>query len=272
MSLCTIYSFSCAEPEKCDKQQTLYFYIDATDSNTFENFCPLIVVMQMLVAAFNPSATSGTKINALLFPDNQRQRDPSPVFDIGTSCLDATQGKDRSLLSLLSEFGVCIDKSRNYDSLKFPSSCGEGTSAVRGLEEIYRLASGTSSSTESAVLMLTDGVIIDNSTSRTMVLNNLKSAGVSTLIAAGINDGTSVADRENLKDYTSEENIVVKDDPVNLGIAIVRKLEERGILCKDHGIFNSILSYIQNIVVCSSVMGGQQKFNDLTMRHKRLYL
>ena len=231
-------SITCTEPEKCNKQQTLYFYIDATDSNTFENFCPLIVVMQMLVAAFNPSENSGTKIRALLFPDISRSRGPSPVFDESTTCREAIQGRNRSLLSLLTEFGECLDKNRNYNSTAFPSLCGEGTSAVKGLEEIYRLASSRSSSgsTESAVLMLTDGVIMDNSNDRTTVLQNLNSAGVRTFIAAGINDGTSVADRENLKSYTSDDNIVIREKPVELGIAIVRKLVERGILCKDHGI------------------------------------
>ena len=226
-------SITCTEPEKCNKQQILYFYIDATYSNTFENFCPLIVVMQMLVAAFNPSENSSTKIRALLFPNIARSRGPSPIFDENTTCNETIQG---SLRSLLIEFGECLDKDRNYDSAAFPSSCGEGTSAVKGLEEIYRLASSRNSSrsTESAVLMLTDGIIMDNSNDRARVLQNLNSAGVCTFIAAGINDGTT--DRENLKKYTSDDNIVIREKPVELGIAIVRKLEERGILCKDHGI------------------------------------
>ena len=228
-------SITCAEPEKCDKQQTLYFYVDATDSNTFENFCPLIVVMQMLVAAFNPSATSGTKINALLFPDIPASKDPSPVFDTSATCLEAIQGQNGGLNLLLSEYGVCLDNDRDYDSAAFPSSCGEGTSAVKGLEEIYNVASSGSSSAESALLMLTDGVIEDDSKSLTTVLQNLNSVGVRTRIAAGINDGTSMADRENLQSYTSDDNIVIEDDPIKLGVAIVRKLEEREIICKDHG-------------------------------------
>ena len=221
------------EHENCDKQQKLFFYIDVTNSNTFENFCPLIVVMQMLVAAFNASENSGMKIRALLFPDIARSREPSPVFDERTTCNETIQG---SLRSLLTEFGECLDKHRKYNSTAFPSSCGEGTSAVKGLEKIYHLASSSyrssSRSTESAVLMLTDGIIMDNSNDRATVLQNLNSAGVHTFIAAGIKD----ADRKNLKRYTSDNNIVIREKPVELGIAIVRKLEERGILCKDHGI------------------------------------
>ena len=60
-----------------------------------------MVVLQMLVAAFNPSAKSGTKIGALLFSDNARDKPPSPVFDVGTSCFDAVQGSGRSLSSLI---------------------------------------------------------------------------------------------------------------------------------------------------------------------------
>ena len=222
---------SCTEPEKCDKQQKLFFYIDATASNTYENFCPLMVVLQMLVAAFNPSATSGTQIGSLLFSDNVKNKAPSPVFDMDTPCFTAVQGPDKSLKSLMIDFGVCLDNSRSYDSITFPSSCGEGTSAVKGLEEIYNIASRTRSSTEGAVLMLTDGIIIDGASERTKALNNLKSAGISTLIAAGIGE----ADVENLKLYTSENNILVGNDPIQLGIDIVNKMEERGIVCKDHG-------------------------------------
>lgn len=231
---------TCAVSNKCNKNQTLYFYIDTTDSNKFENFCPLVIVMQMLVAAFDPSATSGTKIGALLFSDNAKDKAPSTVFDMGTSCFTAVQGPEKSLLSLINEFGICLDKGRDYDSTMFPSLCGEGTSAVRGLEKIYELASSTRNSTaESAVLMVTDGTIMDNAAERTKVLDNLKSAGIKTLIAAGIGD----ADVENLKLYTSDDNILVAtvdqnnpgQAPVDLGIAIVDQMANKSILCQDHG-------------------------------------
>jgi hypothetical protein len=131
------------------------------------------------------------------------------------------------------DFGVCLDNGRTgYDSVNFPSSCGEGTSAVKGLQEIYSIASSSArSSSEGAIVMLTDGKIVDDASERTKVLNNLKSAGISTLIAAGINQ----ANRENLRLYTSDDNILVGADPVQLGIDIVNKMEERGIVCQDHG-------------------------------------
>ena len=208
-------------------------YIDATGSIIYENFCPLIVVLQMLVAAANPSSTSGTKISALLFPDNAKNKPPSPVFDVGTSCFDAMQG----LSSLMIDFGVCLDNGRVYDSTLFPSSCGEGTSAVKGLREIYNIASSTMSSTESAVLMITDGIIMDDAAERTKVLRDLKSAGVNTVIAAGFNE----ADEDNLKLYTTSDNILIgsTSDPVKFSIDILNKMEEMNVICKYHGKFNN---------------------------------
>ena len=227
------------EPENCDKQQKLFFYIDVTASNTFENFCPLIVVMQMLVADFNPSATSGTQIASLLFSDNLKDRPPSPVFDMDTLCFDAVQGLGRSLSSLMIDFGVCLDNGRDYDSTLFPSSCGLGTSAVKGLWEIHRIASGTRNSTEGAILMITDGIIVDDAAERTGILTALNSIGISTLIAAGIDE----ADVANLRLYTSSDNILVGTDPVQLGIDIVNKMEERGIICRSYGNLTCFMLY-----------------------------
>ena len=189
--------------------------------------------MQMLVAAINPSATTGTNISALLFSDNVRGRGPSPVFGTGTPCVDAVQGQENSFRSLLLDYGMCLDRGRSYNSMTFPSLCGESTSAVPGLREIYNTASTTlARHSSAAVLMLTDGVIQDNATDRTSILNRLRSAGIDTLIAAGIGG----ADVENLKLYTtSADNVLVGSDPVELGIDIVNHMASRSILCQDHG-------------------------------------
>ena len=220
------------EPENCDKQQKLFFYIDVTANNMFENFCPLIIVIQMLVAAFNPSSTSGTQIASLLFSDNVKNKPPSPVFDMDTLCFDAVQGSSRSLSSLIIDFGKCVDNClTGYDSSVFPSSCGEGTSAVQGLREIHHIASGIRNPTEGAILMITDGIIQDDAAEKTRVLSDLNSIGIRTLIAAGINE----ADEENLSLYTSNDNILVGTDPVQLGIDVVNKMEERGIICRSYG-------------------------------------
>ena len=187
--------------------------------------------MQMLVAAFNPSATSETQIGALLFSDIIKGTGPSPVFSPGTPCFDAVQGQGNSLLSLMLDFGECLDRNHNYDSVVFPSLCGEGKSAVPGLRQIYDSVSTTRSST-AAVLMLTDGMIQDNATERTRVLSDLRFAGINTLIAAGIGE----ADIENLMLYTSSDNILIQNDPVDLGVDIVNHMAVKGILCQEHGI------------------------------------
>ena len=219
-----------AEPtDDCDQPQNIFFFIDATDSNKFENFCPLIIVLQMMVAAFSPSPSSGIQIGSLLFSDNAKHRGPSPVFETDTSCLNAVQGEDGSLLSLMHEFGICLDEHRKYDSTKFPSMCGEGTSAVPGLERIRDIAL-TKSAHKSTVLMITDGIIEDGKEERTTVLSDLESAGV-TIIEAGYGD----ADLSTMKLYADRDNIMIDDDPVELGKAIVNKLKVKGVLCDKYG-------------------------------------
>ena len=217
-----------AEPD-CGQPQNLFFFIDATTSNTFENFCPLIIVLQMMVAAFSPSPSSGIQIRSLLFSDNAKKQGPSRVFETDASCFNAVQGEDHSLLSLMEEFGICIDKNRKYNSKKFPSMCGEGTSAVWGLKEIREIVR-TKSVHKSTVLMITDGIIEDDKEERTTVLSELKSAGV-TIIEAGYGD----ADLSTMKLYTDRDNIMIDDDPVELGKAIVNKLKVKGILCDKYG-------------------------------------
>ena len=104
--------------------------------------------------------------------------------------------------------------------------CGEGTSAVWGLKEIREIVR-TKSVHKSTVLMITDGIIEDDKEERTTVL---KSAGV-TIIEAGYGD----ADLSTMKLYTDRDNIMIDDDPVELGKAIVNKLKVKGILCDKYG-------------------------------------
>ena len=225
---------TCAE-SACSRPQTLYFYIDATDSNIFENFCPLIVTMQMLVAALSPSTTSDTQIGALLFSDEAKDRGPSTVFDVGTPCRDAIQEEKNSLSSLMIEFGKCLDKDRKYNSEMYPSMCGEGTHAVAGLKEIYNVISTKRSSFDTVVVMLTDGAIQDDPDERKKVLEDYKKAGI-IIIEAGIGQ----ADLETMKLYS--DIIMIENDPVKLGIAIVNKLANKSVLCQDEGNLFKIIS------------------------------
>jgi hypothetical protein len=164
---------------------------------------------------------------------------------MGTPCFDAMRGSSKSLLSLITDFGVCLTSGRTgYDSTLFPSLCGEGTSAVKGLEKIYSLASASTdvkSSTKKAILMVTDGIILDDGAALTKVLSNLNSMGIRTLIAAGFDGTSGAADMENLKLYTSDDNILTGTDPIQLGIDIVNKMKERGIVCEDHGNLSKII-------------------------------
>ena len=182
----------------------------------------------MLVAAFNPSSTSETQIGAMLFADEAKKRGPSTVFSVGTSCRDAIQGGKNSLLSLMLEYGTCLDKKHKYSSPKYPSMCGEGTSAVRGLEEIYKVI--LSKEKSGVVLMLTDGIIKDDATKRDAVLTKFKEAKI-TIIGAGIGKASTLSG--SMKDYTSIN--LIKEDPIDLSIAIVKEMESQNVLCSDEG-------------------------------------
>ena len=184
-----------------------------------------MAVLQMLVAAFNPSSTSGTKIYGVLFPRDGVA--PSPIFEMDDTCRDIVRD---SLASLVIEYGKCAISAK-YKSAKYPSSCGTGTIAVPGLEVIAEVAK-RSRLKEEAVLMLTDGTISDPNNGRVRVMNELKSAGIGTIIAARIGSGVD----QNLIDYADKpDNAVADSNAIQLGLQIVERLNVEGILCNDHG-------------------------------------
>ena len=180
--------------------------------------------MQLLEIAFT-SSQSSTKVGAVLFSNKAKEIGPSPVFSVNTSCHDAVQKLD----SLVSEYGICLDKRRNYRSKTYPSMCGEGTSAVKGLEEIYKNISKQKN--PGVVLMLTDGKIEDPDMDRKAILNKFKEKDIK-IIGAGIG-GTQV--RKRMKLYT-RINLISKDpDSVKLGTAIVKEMERQKVLCSGEG-------------------------------------
>ena len=142
------------------------------------------------------------------------------------------QEGDNSLLSLILDFDRCrVNRPTGYDSMSFPSLCGEGRSAVPGLREILRLANATNNSTESTVLMITNGMINDSHIERTNVVGNLTSAGI-TIIAIGIKN----ADVENLMHYTSKDNVFVQDYlDLDFGFEVLSQMVMKGILCQEEG-------------------------------------
>lgn len=218
--------------DRCDKEQDLHFLIDATASNNF--FCQMVVVIQMLVAAFNPSSSSGTKISAVLFGDGHRAG-PSNVF---TSNMDCYQVVNERLVSLITEFGECLDNRRSYTSLEFPSLCGQLTSAVSGLNVTANQIEANKGR-NNALVMLTDGTIYDDANERNAVLERLEST---TIIVGGIGGGINGASRENMKLYS--DHVTVQRNPVDLGIDIVGLLNATGVLCPDHGNYYSNASYM----------------------------
>ena len=183
--------------------------------------------MQVLVAAFNPSSTSdsGTKITAWLFGEGDLAK-PSLVFSSNMSCNEIVNNRS---VSLINEFGKCLDNRRKYSSELFPSLCGQLTSAVSGLEQIAAEVEKNGPSRNSAMVMLTDGVITDDATERQAVYKRLSSTMI---ISGGIQD----ANVNNLMLYTpSADNILRESGPIDLGLAIVARLNVTGVLCADHG-------------------------------------
>lgn len=128
----------------------------------------------------------------------------------------------------MTEFGKCIDdKRRNYNSEKYPSMCGGVTSAVQGLKKIYDVIP-KQSSFDSVVVMVTDGIILDDPDKRKKVLEDFKKEGI--LLIEAVAGGAGLEDMELYGDI-----IMIKKDPVDLGIAIVDKLANKSVLCQDDG-------------------------------------
>lgn len=177
------------------------------------------------MAAFNPSSSSGTKISAVLFGEGDTFG-PSDVFDSSMDCYPVVNER---LVSLITEFGECLDNHRYYISLEFPSLCGQSTSAVSGLNVTANKVQD-SGRNNAALVVLTDGTIDDDESKRKAVLKRLENV---TIIVGGIKAGISGASRENLNLYS--DYVSVEEHPVDLGINIVGLLNATGVLCPDHG-------------------------------------
>ena len=202
----------------------------------------MVIVIQMLVAAFNPTASlSGTRISTVLFPNGQHLN-ASVVFGTQDTCDTIVNSKLRVLLQ---EFQKCRTPGTNYNPL-FPSFCGEGTSAVDGLKTIYELIPSPPT-TNSAVVILTDGMIRDDPTERSNILAKLKERGVYPILAAGIEGAGSLsATDENLKFYTFQnrnKDAILRDNVIDVGVDIVARMNETGIICPDHGNYSSYSYY-----------------------------
>ena len=193
----------------------------------------MAIVVQMLTAAFNPTGrSSGTRVSTVLFPNGDI--DASVVFGISDNCNDIVNNKIRSLQQ---DFQKC--RSGGYSYVPFyPSFCGESTSAVSGLDVIYNLIPNPPK-TKSAVVILTDGIIIDDPTERDTALNRLTNRDVQAILAAGVkSSGKLGASVDNLKLYTinnNEADAILRENVIDVGIGIIGRMAERGIICPNHG-------------------------------------
>ena len=229
-----------AERSKCEKQQDIYILIDGTASYTQKAFCGQIVVLQMLIAAFNPSsASAGTMFYGVTFPDLARGRGPGGVFSFNDQCSSIVTQK---LPKLIEEFGDCRIGHR---PTTFTSICGDGTYAIPGLKNILsQVKKNKDPSRKKAVIILTDGTLslLDaekEANEPHTTITNLQNEGVGTIVAARF-DARSVnpdiGPPPSLYDYTDkDENAVAAIDTITLGMRIVERLRLAEIICDDQG-------------------------------------
>ena len=230
----------CTVPTPCSVDQNIYFLLDGTKGNN--EFCTMVIIIQILVAAFNPTASlSGTRVSTVLFP-NGEHLNASVVFGTQDTCVSIVNSKLRELQQ---EFQKCQTPGINYDP-PFPSFCGEGTSAVDGLKTIYELIPSPPT-TNSAVVILTDGRIIDDDTERSNILAKLAERGVQSILAAAVKgSGSLSATVDNLRLYTlqnREEDAILHDNVIDVGVGIVERMNETGLICLEHGNYSSYSYY-----------------------------
>ena len=230
----------------CDKQQHLYLLIDATASTSDTSFCQIITVVQMLVATFNPSNSwRSIMISGLTFPDDDIG--PDLIFN---SSADCNQVVDMQLVSLLSEFVNC---KLGQQPRMFPSLCGSRTLIIPGLRKIHELATANNrTNSEGAVIIITDDYLRDSSyRDRLYLLEALRSMGINTIIGAAIYraDYEINLKQRNLMHYvSSQEDAIVRGNPIDLGIAIVQRMSANEKLCSQHGNFKlRLMVYVRDI-------------------------
>ena len=217
---------------ECSINQNIYFLLDGTRQNYA--FCTMGITIHMLVAAFNPgSSSSGTRLSTVLFPRNGIS---NVVFNTDKTC-DEIKG---TLKSLQTQMQTCQDNQQtDKSSITYTSLCGSNTVAVAGLDKIRSLIPNPAT-TDSAVVILTDGKIDDPADTREKALNDLADSGlrVQSIIAGGVrNSGATDA---NLKLYnrkdTVNDRVVLADDAIGLGLELVGEMKDVGLICPKLGI------------------------------------
>ena len=223
--------------EACNINQNLFFLFDGSSANT--QFCPMAIVIHMLVAAFNPmSSTSGTKLSTVLF--HKSDTPPSVVFDLKDSC-SVIQG---SLKKLQQDYQHCYVKfpgEGNYVN-NYPSICGGFSLAVDGLEKIHDLIPANQPGRANVLVIMTDGVLNDDDNERKTVLDQLKTKGVSSILVSAVSSSDAIpATQASLIKYTISDNkddVIIRDEVIDVGIDIVQRMNATQVICKELGKYN----------------------------------
>ena len=220
----------------CNINQNLFFLLDGSEGNTV--FCPMAIVIHMLVAAFNPtSSPPGTKLSTVLFHNSAEP--PSVVFGLEDDCT-VIQDRLKELQQDYQHCGLLNIPSEGY-TFNYPSICGKFTRAVDGLKKIRDLIPANQPGRANALVIMTDGVIDDNPDERKAVLNQLKSKDVSILVSAVESSDAIPATRDNLMEYTvsnNKDDVIIREQVIDVGIDIVRRMNDTRIICKELGKYN----------------------------------
>ena len=220
----------------CNINQNLFFLLDGTEANG--EFCIMAIVLHMLVAAFNPTSTpSGTKLSTVLFHKSETVP-PSVVFGLEHSCSDIQD----SLKKLQQDFQHCGLRDEYVNN--YPSICGTLSLAVDGLKKIRDLipANQPGLRRANALVIMTDGVLDDSDKERIAILDELETKGVSSILASAVRSANAKPPTvENLKKYTinnNEDDVIIRDKVIDVGIDIVRRMNATGVICKELGKYN----------------------------------
>ena len=228
-----IISCTPVEETKCEKDQTLYFLIDVSISNEYHQFCRLMTVAQLLVAAFNPSPsrTPNTEVSARVF--SRHDIAPLEVFSTSDNCNDIVSDK---IPSVMEQYRKC-----KSGTLKLPPFCGDETYAINGLEQIAKDSERVAGQPE-ALILLTGGIISTKATddedpavgekNLNDAIQDLTKSGVTIRIAAQSDDER---DPGLLKYVSQDANALDNSNPIDLGVEIVNRLREENIICRNHG-------------------------------------
>ena len=195
----------------------------------------MAIVIHMLVAAFNPtSSPSGTKLSTVLF--HKYQTPPSVVFGLEHSC-SVIQDRLKKLQQDFQHCGLTDGYVNNY-----PSICGTFSLAVDGLKNISDLIPANQTGRANALVIMTDGVLNDGDKERIAILDKLKTKGVSSILASAVRFANAKPPTlENLIKYTvsnNEDDVIIRDKVIEVGIDIVRRMNATGVICKELGKYN----------------------------------